>query len=72
MGYVPAGLRAFWERRDPLRMYIDYLQDGGEMTSDQLSAIDAECAALVEEAVQYAESVPYPSPEKVAWRLYAD
>jgi TPP-dependent pyruvate/acetoin dehydrogenase alpha subunit len=72
MGYVPAGLRAFWERRDPLRMYIDYLQHGGEMTSDQLSAIDAECAALVEEAVQYAESVPYPSPDKVAWRLYAD
>jgi TPP-dependent pyruvate/acetoin dehydrogenase alpha subunit len=72
MGYVPADLRDFWEQRDPVRMFRDYLLDGGGWSAADVEAIDAECVARIERAVEEAAALPDPKPESVTWRLFAD
>ena len=72
MGYVPKDLRDFWEQRDPLRMLRGYLLDGGGWSAADVEAIDAECAASVERAVEDAAALPDPKPESVSWRLFAE
>lgn len=72
MAYVPRDLREFWERRDPLRLYVEYLLDGGGFTAAEVEALDRECAALVEDAVVWAQAQPDPAPESVTRRLFAD
>ena len=69
--YVPADLRAYWEARDPLRLYIDYLLDRDDIERNQLEAIDRECESRIDDAVEYAEKLPYPAPDSVTERLYA-
>jgi TPP-dependent pyruvate/acetoin dehydrogenase alpha subunit len=72
MGYVPAALREFWERRDPIDMLRSYLRGGGGWTADAIERIDTECAAAIERAVEEAQALPDPKPETVSWRLFAD
>jgi len=71
MAYVPAQLREFWERRDPLRLMQEYLEGEGNVPAAEVAAVDAECRAVVEEAVPYAESLPAPDPSTVTHRLFA-
>jgi TPP-dependent pyruvate/acetoin dehydrogenase alpha subunit len=72
MGYVPAELRAFWERRDPLRLYAEYLLGDGGCRPADLESIDTACSTTVEEAVAWAEAQPMPPPESVTRRLFAE
>jgi TPP-dependent pyruvate/acetoin dehydrogenase alpha subunit len=72
MGYVPSALREFWERRDPIDMLRSYLRGGAGWTSEAIEKIDAECAAVIERAVEEAQALPDPNPETVSWRLFAD
>jgi TPP-dependent pyruvate/acetoin dehydrogenase alpha subunit len=72
MAYVPADLREFWERRDPIRLLQEYLRGEGGVPEADLAVIDAECRALIEEAVPYAESQPTPNPSTVTDRLFAE
>lgn len=69
--YVPKEMREYWERRDPLRLYTDYLLNKAGIKDQELKRIDEQIAALVQEAVDYAESLPWPKPESVTERLYA-
>ncbi len=50
-----ADLREFWERRDPIRLFQEYLDGEGAVPAEDLAAVDAECRTVVEEAVPYAE-----------------
>ncbi len=72
MGYVPRELREFWERRDPLKLFEEYLVARGGFSAAELEAVRAECSDAVEEAVTYAQSLPDPSADSVTWRLFAD
>ena len=72
MGYVGRELRDFWSLRDPVQMLRAYMVDGGGSTAAEVDAIDAECAALIERAVDEASAMPEPDPASVTWRLYAD
>lgn len=72
MGYVDPALRAFWERRDPLRLFREYLVGEGGLTAVEIDAIDAECADRIDRAVTEAQALPEPSPDSVRWRLFAD
>ena len=72
MGYVPRDLREFWERRDPLRLLREYLLDGGGWTAADCEAIDGDCAAQIERAVEDAAALPDPKPDTVSWRLFAE
>jgi TPP-dependent pyruvate/acetoin dehydrogenase alpha subunit len=72
MAYVPAALREFWERRDPIRLFKEYLEGEGGFAEAEIAAIDAECRTVVEEAVQYADGLPAPDPSTVTHRLFAE
>ncbi len=71
MGYVSADLREFWEKRDPLRLYAEYLSGAGGLDEAELKAIDDECVQTVEDAVVWAEAQPEASPDSVTDRLFA-
>ena len=72
MAYVPKDLREFWERRDPVRLLVDYLRGDGGFSADEIDAIDEECRAIVEDAVPWAEALPMPDPASVTARLFAE
>lgn len=72
MAYVPTALREFWERRDPIQLYVDYLRGDGGVSGAELEGIDEACRRIVEEAVPYAESLPAPDPSSVTARLFAE
>ena len=72
MAYVPAELREFWERRDPVRLFRQYLEGDGQIPVEELEGIDEECRLLIEEAVPYAESLPAPDPSSASQRLFAE
>jgi TPP-dependent pyruvate/acetoin dehydrogenase alpha subunit len=72
MAYVPSDLRAFWERRDPLRLFQEYLEGDGGVPAAEVAATDAECRTIVEEAVPYAEGLAAPDPSTVTSRLFAE
>lgn len=69
--YVAPQTRAYWEERDPIKLYVDYLLGKGGLSQDALEKIDVECTVIVDEAVRFAESAPFPKPETVAERLFA-
>jgi TPP-dependent pyruvate/acetoin dehydrogenase alpha subunit len=71
MAYVPAELREFWEKRDPVAMYRRWLVERGEFKAGMITRIDEVAARQVEAAVEYAESLPFPKAETVAERLFA-
>jgi TPP-dependent pyruvate/acetoin dehydrogenase alpha subunit len=61
--YVPKNMREFWEARDPIELFSRYLVGKGGFSQVELGVID--------EAVEYAESLPYPDPSTVKDRLFA-
>lgn len=69
--YVPKEMREYWEERDPIRLYTRYLLGKGGFRREELEAVDARCAAMVDEAVEYAQRLPYPKPESVSDRVFA-
>jgi TPP-dependent pyruvate/acetoin dehydrogenase alpha subunit len=71
MSYVPAELREFWEKRDPIAMYRRWLIERAEFKAGMVTRIDEVAARQVEAAVEYAESLPYPRPETITERLFA-
>jgi TPP-dependent pyruvate/acetoin dehydrogenase alpha subunit len=72
MAYVPPDLREFWERRDPIRLLLEYLEGEGDVSANDVAVIDAECKSVIEEAVPYAEALPAPDPSTVTHRLFAE
>ncbi len=71
MAYVPAELREFWEKRDPIAMYRRWLVERGEFKAGMITRIDEVAGRQVEAAVEYAESLPFPKAETVTERLFA-
>jgi TPP-dependent pyruvate/acetoin dehydrogenase alpha subunit len=71
MAYVPAELREFWEKRDPIAMYRRWLIERAEFKAGMVTRIDEVAGRQVDAAVEYAESLPYPKPETVTDRLFA-
>jgi len=71
MAYVPAELRAYWEKRDPIEMYRRWLIERAEFKAGMITRIDEVAVRQVDAAVEYAESLPYPKPEMVTDRLFA-
>lgn len=69
--YVPKEMRDYWTARDPLVLYTSYLLGRGGVPAEELTRIDALSKNIVEEAVEYGEQLPFPSPETVTERLFA-
>ncbi len=71
MSYVPAELRAYWEKRDPLVMYRRWLTERAKFAEAELALLEEKAVERVEAAYEYALNLPLPKGESVTDRLYA-
>ena len=69
--YVPKEMREYWTARDPVVLFTKYLLGKGGFSALEIEAIDKQCEEIMEQAVEYAEKLPYPKPETVTERLFA-
>ena len=69
--YVSQEARDYWEARDPIKLYEEYLVGKGGLSRSALEAIETECTVIVDDAVRYADSLPFPKPESATIRLFA-
>ena len=69
--YVSHEAREYWEVRDPIKLYEEYLLGKGGLTQSALDTIETGCTAVVDDAVRYADSLPFPKPESATTRLFA-
>lgn len=69
--YVPAGLLAEWERRDPLTVHRLRLLDEGVSDPESLDALDRSARQRIAAAVTAAEAAPLPDPASVSDWVYS-
>ena len=58
--------------RDCLKKFREKMAETGELSSDEMDAIDTEVLALLEEAVASAKAAPRPTPDQVTQDVYID
>ncbi|MFI5369691.1 MAG: thiamine pyrophosphate-dependent enzyme [Spirochaetia bacterium] len=57
-----------YKKQDPLLIMKSRMEESGNLTDGQYEAMDAECKALCDDAVKFAEESPEPGPSA----LYED
>jgi len=60
-----------WRKRDPILRMENYLKDNRMVTDDDIEATRAEVDARIQEAVDFAESSPFPAPDALYEDVYA-
>lgn len=60
------------KERDPIRTFIDYLKENGQLTDEELHAIDNRIHEEVEDAAAFAEQSPEPGIEELYAHVYAE
>ncbi|HEX9019176.1 MAG TPA: thiamine pyrophosphate-dependent dehydrogenase E1 component subunit alpha [Anaerolineaceae bacterium] len=60
------------KRNDGLIRARDTFEREGVLTSQEIDAMDAKAKAMIDAAVQEAESAPYPDPEEAQYPVYAE
>jgi TPP-dependent pyruvate/acetoin dehydrogenase alpha subunit len=63
-------VKALKENADPISKFIDQITDSGLVTTDEITAIDAEIMAVLEEKVAAAKAAPDPSSEALYTDVY--
>jgi pyruvate dehydrogenase E1 component alpha subunit len=59
-------------KRDPIALLRAHMQEQGEISDEQLSALDEELKALVQDAWDFADQSPEPPPEALWEDVYVD
>ncbi len=59
-----------WQENDPIGIYRLYLCNKGIATDQELNEVDTRGLQIVDEAVQFAENSPEPSPEALYENIY--
>lgn len=70
--YRPADEKAAWLARDPVKMFRSYLVEQGVADEAIVAGLEAEVAAEVEAAVQFANDSPYPEPSVAFKDIYTE
>jgi len=70
--YRDAAEREAWLKRDPITMFRAYLLGHGVADATALDGLEAEVAAEVDAAVQFAEDSDYPEPSVAFKDLYTE
>ena len=70
--YVPRELLAHWEAKDPVINFARKLVESGVTDRDELDEIGQRAAVEIEDAINFAESSPFPDPATVAEGVYAE
>ncbi len=60
-----------WKARDPIALFVARLRESRVMVDSDLARIEAGVAALVDEAVQFAEAGPWEPVEDLTRHVYA-
>ena len=69
--YVPGELLAKWEKKDPIVRYQAKLLAEEVADMEELNEIRQRAAVEIEDAIEFAESSPYPDPDTVEEGIYA-
>jgi pyruvate dehydrogenase E1 component alpha subunit len=64
--------KAFWLARDPIKKFSAYAIEQNLATTEELTAIDREIQAIVDEAVEFAEASPEPDPSELRKYVFAE
>jgi pyruvate dehydrogenase E1 component alpha subunit len=59
------------EKRDPIKRLAAYMKEAGILTEAEDQAIQQQVAAEIQEAVRFAESSPYPTPDELHKDIYS-
>lgn len=70
--YVPAEVKEFWKRRDPIVRMERYMKETGWMTEAQIAAMHTEVQHFIDEERAIAEAAPMPLPEEAGLDVYCD
>ncbi len=62
----------FWFSRDPIKKLAEHLLADGLATQAELTALDVEIQALVDESVEFAENSPEPDPNELRRYIFAE
>jgi pyruvate dehydrogenase E1 component alpha subunit len=60
-----------YKRQDPILILKSAMAESGEVTDAAFDAMDAECKAICDEAVRFAEESPEPAPEALYEDVFA-
>ena len=60
------------KQRDPIRVFIDYLKENGQLTDEELHAMDKRVQDEVDDAAQFAENSPEPSIDELYTDVYSE
>ncbi len=69
--YVPQALREEWQAKDPIKRFKAYLQENYNFTEREEAETEARVKAVVDDAVQFAETSPAPDETTVAEYVFA-
>ena len=61
-----------WKKRDPIPRLEKALREQGALDDARAEAIRVECNTLVEDAMQFAENSPEPSPEELHTDIFVE
>ena len=68
--YVPKEQREFWEKRDPIALYEQFLMKEKLLDARGKKEIEEKISALLEKEREFAENSPMPPPELAAEGVY--
>ena len=68
--YVPANVREFWEKRDPILLYEKFLMDEKLLDAKGKKEIGDKIASLLEKEREFAENSPMPPAETAHTGVY--
>jgi len=68
--YVPQEQRAYWEKRDPIRLYEKFLNEEKLLDAKGQKEMEDKISALLEKDREFAENSPMPPPEFASEGVY--
>jgi TPP-dependent pyruvate/acetoin dehydrogenase alpha subunit len=68
--YVPKEQRAYWEKRDPITLYEEFLTKEKLLDAKGNKEIENKIRTLLEKEREFAENSPMPPPETAAQGVY--
>lgn len=71
-GYVPKELFEEWEKKDPIAKMEKHLLESGTMTEKDVEEMETEITGIIDDAVDWADSQPYPEPEDCLKDVYKE
>jgi pyruvate dehydrogenase E1 component alpha subunit len=59
-----------WKKRDPIHLFTKRVLEERKVSQDELDEIEKDIAKSIEEAIEYAESSPWPSADDVETKIF--